>query len=353
MTRIYVGARGHLVIAEESAPEAAITHFAGSAIEAIAVDPADPARVAVGLYSRQEVRGHVDPLTANGRSGVWRSDDAGDTWKNVSSGLPHSAVTSLAYAPDGTLYAGTEPSTLSRSPDGGETWQPAGDLTHLPSASTWAFPPRPYTHHVRYIALDPEDASRLYLCIEAGALIRSLDGGTTWIDRTANSPFDTHTLASHPGAPGRLYAAAGDGFLKPGDGYGESRDRGATWTRFGEGLQHHYLWGLAVDCKDPDVVLVSAAATPMAAHSPDGAESYVYRRSGSSSWELAMNGLPAPAGMSIPVITAHPTQGGQFYAATNQGIFRSDDAGQSWSIIPVPWQQHYRQQNAKAIALAT
>ena len=55
-------------------------------------------------------------------------------------------------AADGAVYAGTEPSALYRSDDGGETWHELESLLELPSRPTWSFPPRPWTSHVRWIA---------------------------------------------------------------------------------------------------------------------------------------------------------------------------------------------------------
>ncbi|HWC16283.1 MAG TPA: hypothetical protein VG498_04685 [Terriglobales bacterium] len=43
----------------------------------------------------------------------------------------------------------------------------------------------------------------------------------------------------------RLYSAAGDGYF-------ESRDGGDTWQRFEKGLQHRYLWSIAIDSADAD-----------------------------------------------------------------------------------------------------
>ena len=51
----------------------------------------------------------------------------------------------------------------------------------------------------------------VFVAIEAGALVRSLDGGRTWIDRVEQGPYDTHTLGTHQKAPKRLYSSAGDG----------------------------------------------------------------------------------------------------------------------------------------------
>ena len=72
----------------------------------------------------------------------------------------------------------------------------------------------------------------------------------------------THTLLMHPQVPHRLYSAAGDGFIYQGRGYNESYDGGQTWQHPAEGLEHHYLWGAAVDPTDPDTIIVSAAQSP-------------------------------------------------------------------------------------------
>ncbi len=44
-------------------------------------------------------------------------------------------------------------------------------------------------------------------------LVQSHDSGRTWIDRIEQGPYDTHTLATHPKAPKRLYSSAGDGYF--------------------------------------------------------------------------------------------------------------------------------------------
>jgi photosystem II stability/assembly factor-like uncharacterized protein len=355
MTRIYVGTSSGLLILNEEDPQSTSSIFEGSAVETAVLDRANPGRIYVGFYSGQEMRGQPDLRTANGLRGVWRSDDGGQSWQDCTDGLAQSAITSLAVRGGrgsyGTVYAGMEPSALSVSHDGGGSWQPAGDLIALPSSSTWAFPPRPYTHHVRWIEIDPVESAHLYLCIEAGALIQSRDGGATWIDRVPDAPFDTHTLATHRLAPGRLYAAAGDGFMQAGDGYAESDDRGATWRRFGDGLDHHYLYGLAVDSGDPDTVLISAASSPFAAHDPGNAESYVYRREAGGPWQPAMKGLPDASGMTASILAAHPERANHFYAASNQGLFQSQDAGRNWERIPITWEAPLRARNARALAV--
>jgi photosystem II stability/assembly factor-like uncharacterized protein len=235
------------------------------------------------------------------------------------------------------VYAGTEPSALYRSDDGGASWRELETLRQLPSAPTWSFPPRPYTSHIRWITPDPLVTGRLFSAVEAGALLRSLDGGETWEDRKPTGPFDTHTLIMHPLAPDRLYSAAGDGFMQPGNGFVQSDDGGESWYRPDEGLQHHYLWSIAADPANPSTLIISAAPGPREAHDPAHALSALYRRSGTDPWQLLQDGLPAHRGTLAPIIAVNNAEPHAFYVASNHGVFRSRDAGQTWEQLPIAW----------------
>jgi len=63
----------------------------------------------------------------------------------------------------GGVWAGGEPSMVWRSLDAGESWEETTPLDHLPPSHDWAFPPRPDTHHVRWIACHPHDPGRLWV----------------------------------------------------------------------------------------------------------------------------------------------------------------------------------------------
>lgn len=341
MTQLAVATdKGLMVVRSQGSAWRSVEDLQGNDAQALAVDPLRPAIMYCGTFGR----------------GLWRSDDAGGTWHPVGDGITHPQVMSIAVSAlersgeEGVVYAGTEPSALFRSSDGGTTWQECAALRALPSAPTWSFPPRPYTSHVRAITLDPHKSGLLSLCIEAGALVRSMDAGETWTDRVPDGPWDTHTLLVHPNAPDRLYAAAGDGFMRPGAGYVESHDAGASWQRQGEGLRHHYLWGAAVDPADPETVIVSAASSPNQAHNPTAAESFVYRRSGDG-WHESGEGLPAGAGMLAAVLATNTAEPGVFYAAANTGLYRSADVGHSWSSLPITWPDAYRFRHINALVV--
>src|SRR5919109_3495459 len=177
----------------------------------------------------------VDPLVrgrvwcGTHRSGVFRSDDGGLSWYRAGQGgRLVMAVAASPTEPD-VLWVGTEPSEVWRTGDGGRTWEQMRALGELPSSSQWSFPPKPETHHVRWIACHPHAPGRLWVAIEAGALVTTVDGGRTWRDRTPDGPWDTHELAIHPAAPDALRVAAGDGYF-------ESGDAGMTWRSPRDGL---------------------------------------------------------------------------------------------------------------------
>lgn len=273
-------------------------------------------------------------------NGLWLSNDFGDTWSPVGSGISQQRVLSVAVSPIdtndgyGVVWAGTEPSGLFRSEDGGETWTECSTLLDLPSKSTWRFPPRPYTHHVRYIQPDIHDTNRIFVGIELGGVMKSEDRGKSWEDRKPGSQFDCHTLTMHPQAEGRIYEAAGGG-------YAESLDGGKTWQTINDGLNPYtYLVNIAVDAGDPDTIVASAATSARKAYNPDTAETVVVRREKSQAWEIIGTGLPEPSRSNVFAFASN--EAGIFYAVNNQGMYHSKDAGKSWERLPVDWPEHFK-----------
>lgn len=153
--------------------------------------------------------------------GCFAAATRGHSWQSAGEGIRSATATAVAVsAADrandyGVVYAGTELSAMFRSKDRGTSWRELNAFTQLPSSSTWSFPPRPETSHVRWITADPLVSGRIFVAIEAGALVRSLDCGEHWEDRRHDAPYDTHTLVMHSKAPNRLYSAAGDGYSHP------------------------------------------------------------------------------------------------------------------------------------------
>ncbi len=257
-------------------------------------------------------------LVGTRRDGAFLSADAGASWEQVE--LPETDVFSVAIsAADGALYAGTEPSRLFVARDGA-TWAELEALQDIPSRGRWSFPPRPWTHHVRWIAPDPHRAERLLVGIELGGLMHSDDGGATFSDHRPGAKLDAHSLAWHPRAEGRAYQAAGDGAAW-------SRDGGRTWEAADAGRELRYCWAVAVDPVDPERWYVSAASGPRDAHSGDGARGRLYR------WEDSWRALALPPD-SMPYALA--ASDGELLAGMADGrILSSGDGGESWHEIGV------------------
>jgi hypothetical protein len=326
MTQIYLAFDGGLAILRQE-PDHWLATLAllDKDCHCLAVDPHRPQRVYCGAFA----------------DGLWLTDNAGETWQPVIGVSPRPTVTAVAVSPleeqqgFGVVWVGTEPSALFRAEEGGYRWQEKPSLLELPSQPTWSFPPRPWTHHVRWIEPDATVADQLFVGIELGGVMRSLDDGATWEDRKPGSQHDCHTLRTHPLAPGLVYEAAGGGFAA-------SHDGGATWQGYDHGLRHHYLWGLAVDPANPTTVIVSASPGPGAAHNDQGAAATLYRRTGDSPWQPLTAGLPATQGTRAYVLATNPAEPGVFYAATRHDLYRSTDAGLIWEKLPIVWPDDVR-----------
>jgi len=297
--RVFVSTRDNRVLRleERNGAWAAATVFEGVGVHAVVAE-------------------HERVLLGTSRAGAYLSLDSGDSWQRAA--LPEADVFSVAIsAADGALYAGTEPSRLFVSRDA-ERWEELEALQDIPSRPTWSFPPRPWTHHVRWIAPDPFRTERLLVGIELGGLMYSDDGGASFSDHRPGAKRDTHTLAWHPTREGFAYQAAGDGAAV-------SHDGGLTWQPADRGRDLTYCWALAPNPINPESWYISAASGPRAAHSGATASGRLYR------WDGAWHQLPLP-GDSMPY--ALTALDGALIVGTSDGrVLQSRDKGETWSDL--------------------
>jgi photosystem II stability/assembly factor-like uncharacterized protein len=227
-------------------------------IPRILIDPKDSSTIFVCAL------GHV--FSSNPERGVYRSQDAGKTWKQVLTVNDETGCGDLAIDPqDGkTLYAGMwrvrrKPyffesggagDGLFRSTDGGDHWAPAQA----------GFPSAPLGRIA--LAVAPSDPSVVYATVEAKdatALYRSSDRGEHWT-KVASSravtgrPFYFSRLAIDPKDPNRVY--------KMGFSASISEDGGKTFSGMGTGgglggAYHgdtHDIW---IDPTHPDDLILT------------------------------------------------------------------------------------------------
>ena len=300
----------------------------------------------------------ADPLNPNVAyagtrgNGVLKSKDGGHTWE--SAGLAGRVVKSLAVsrAQPGTVYAGLKPPALFVSHDGGNNWREIEPFQKVRSW-WWRSPAESdLGAYIQGIALSPTDSSVIVVGIEAGAVVRTADGGQTWEGHRPGALRDCHTITFHATNSDWVYEAGGTGV-----GAAFSRDAGKTWRQPGAGLDRHYGWAVAADPAHPEVWYVSAS--PMfarsqffvpAAHVDGEANAYIFRSAGGAAWQkLALphggasrsaveglgGGLPQPLSYMAYALITDPHAPGHLYAGLSNGdVWRSTDHGDSWMQLP-------------------
>lgn len=112
------------------------------------------------------------------RPNVYRTNNGGDSWLNITGTLPDRFPTDLAIDPNDDekvyiTFGGFGTSHVFKTENGGSTWTDIG--TGLPDIPTWA------------VTVDPEFPNHIYVGNEIG-VFQSLDGGETWEDISANLP---------------------------------------------------------------------------------------------------------------------------------------------------------------------
>ena len=270
--------------------------------------------------------------------GIALSDD-GENWHFSNSGLDIENVYSLARSQqdgDTLLYAGTEPAALFCSSDLGESWTRVAGLDGASNTDTWTFPAPPFIGHVKSIAIDPQNAERIYLCVEQGGLYSTEDGGSTWTEHTAGMPNDAHRAIIHPQRPERIYLA--NGFF-----FNRSDDGGQTWFEMADQISRiGYADQLVYHPNKPDSMVVAGGYATPDAWATGSAKSAIYRTSdGGENWTQASTGLPDEIMPSFEAgsIEACGSASRIFLGNTHGEVWLSCDEGESWQqiIADIPW----------------
>jgi photosystem II stability/assembly factor-like uncharacterized protein len=277
-------------------------------------------------------------------SGVWKTTDAGRTWRSVGSTLPP-AIGAIAVAPSApeTIYVGTGQVAprydvgsgrgVFKSTDGGRTWHSLGLAA---------------TRNIGRIWVDPRNAEVVVVAAlghlfgpnPQRGIYRSTDGGKTWSHVLAiNDDTGVVDLAADPTDPKLLYAAAWqtrdfpwldyfEPFSGPGSGIYRSTDGGATWTRLaGKGWPKGPLGriGLAVTHTSQGTRIYATVDSPT--------QGGVWRSDdGGNDWRRVNSDESTFGNWYFSRLTADPRDPNVVYSA-GQSIRRSSDGGKTWSII--------------------
>ena len=227
--------------------------------------------------------------------GVWKTDDAGAHWFNISDGYFNTAAVGaleVCRADPNVIYAGTGEANIRSNVSHGD-----GVYKSTDAGATWKNVGLEATRHIGEIVSHPEDANLVYVAALGHAwgrnhergVFRSQDGGETWEHVLYKSDgAGAIDITMDPNNPRILYAA--------------------IWE------VQRYPWSIE----------------------SGGPESGIWMTTdGGDTWEDITNnpGLPHEENLGKIGISASPARPGRVWAlieADKGGMYRSDDYGKNW-----------------------
>ncbi|MDQ8159653.1 MAG: glycosyl hydrolase [Gemmatimonadota bacterium] len=218
-------------------------------------------------------------LSGSTGGGVWRTDDAGQSWRNISDGYFGGVIGAVRVADSdpNVIYVGTGSQDVrGNSSTGRGAWKSTD------GGKRWTFIGLGETGAIGRIAVHPTNPDVVYMSAlghpfgrnrERG-IYRSRDGGTSWQQVLfLNDSTGASDLVMDPKNPRILYAAFWRGERKPWTmisgssegGIWKSTDAGDTWTKLGGGLPTGLTGkiGLTVSPANPERVWAIIEAEPL------------------------------------------------------------------------------------------
>jgi photosystem II stability/assembly factor-like uncharacterized protein len=286
-------------------------------------------------------------LLAGTRMGIYRWREDADRWEPLPQGFQDQHVQALEESgPEGQVfYAGTDGGLL-RSDDGGQTW------VEVISGLTGRGMPD--------LAVDPQSPEHLYIRLKFERVYESWDGGQNWEARWEGLGAAREVISIDLGSSGLLVAGANDGLFRwasdeghwqrvaPGlegqtvftvvidpqdetlvyagatDGLWRSQDGGDSWSRWGDGLAGITVTAVGLDPVDEQVAYAGTMY-----------EGLYVTEDGGATWRPEQSGVLTTT--SVRAILLSPAlretkghvlslskgpDGQQVYVATDQGVFR-------------------------------
>ena len=247
------------------------------------------------------------------------------------------AVTGVNQEPH-TFYLGSTGGGVWKTVDAGATWRNVSDHAFA-SGSIGAMDVADSDPNVVYVGTGSEGI-RSNVSIGKG-LYKSADAGRTWRFVGLRDAGQIGAVAVHPTNPDVVYAAVVGNIFATGQTRGvyRTRDGGATWQRVLFLSDSTGAVDVELQPGNPDVIYASAwrgARRPWTVISGGGEDGIFRSRDGGETWTRLAGGLPTGVvGKSdLSVSAAAPLR---VYAIVEAkvggGLYRSDDAGERWTLV--------------------
>jgi photosystem II stability/assembly factor-like uncharacterized protein len=238
------------------------------------------------------------------------------------------------------FYIGVNNGGVWKTTDYGRTWFPIFD--EQPTGSVGDVVVAPSNPNVLYVG-SGEGLQRPDLSTGDG-IYKSTNGGKTWMNMGLKDAQQIGGLAIDPTNENRVFVAA------LGHPYGANEERGVyrtldggkTWERVLYKDENTGAIQVTIDPNNPNIIFADMWAGrqgPWENGAWNGKESGLFKSiDGGNTWKKITNGLPTPEqGLGRIGFCIAPSDSKRMYATVDAGkfggIYRSDDAGESWTII--------------------
>ncbi|MDM7922971.1 MAG: YCF48-related protein [Pyrinomonadaceae bacterium] len=291
-------------------------------------------------------------LFAGTTDGVWVSKNSGDDWEKIESSSMPVNVNSLAIDPrtTGTIYAGTWWRPY-KSTDNGKNWSLikegmiddsdvfaitinsknqdhivasacSGIYESLNGGAKWRkIQGIPSTsRRTRDIVQHPSKQGTLYAATTEGFWMSS-NGGAAWKMTTPKS-LEINAIAVHPDAPDRVFIATNV------NGVMVSNDGGNSFTPTNANFTSRFAYTVSPDIAKPGRLYATTHNT-----ASSGGAFYI-SDNGGASWKAA-RGLD-PNRIAPFAILQDRVDPNRIFLGTNDGVYRSLDRGESWTLLTAP-----------------
>jgi len=303
------------------------------------------------IHAMEQSIKNPNMILAGTTDGIWKSEDSGNSWRKIEeSSVFNTTVDSIAIDPrdDNTIYAGTWWRAY-KTTDGGKNWRLikngmiddsdvfaieidqsnpdhviasacSGIYESFNKGELWkkvqGIPSQ--SRRTKDIKMNPLNSNTVYAATTEGFWMTT---GKGWMI-TTQKDLEINSIAVHPDAPERIYIGTNN--------YGVmvSNDGGKNFVPTNDNFTSRFAYTITADIEQPNRLYATTHNTAT------GGGFFFISNDGGTTWTRPKN---------FDVVRVSPfgvlqdrTAANNIYMATNLGLFKSIDRGNSWLQVTAP-----------------